>query len=164
MCFFILISQSCKKEETKLKPIKNSSIEEPFYFEFINQKTKETVNKIYRDSTYLAVIHYKNDKMDILNPETFKDSPERYLYFYLARNDENLSNKKLEFLENNIQFDTFYSISNRKIPVFDLSFKTKGVKFINGIIDDFIYITQKDTTKTRIISEKIAITKEILVE
>ena len=174
--FLCIILFSCKNEKNKSTVenfsrdklnIKDSTeINSKVHLEFVNQKTKKTVNKLYKDSTYLFLINYKNDEMDTLNTNIFEEGDKkRHLYFYKADKTRiDLSNKDISYIEKNIKLDTFYAVNNRQIPVFDITFKHKGYNYLNGIIDDFVYLKLKDTAYVRVISEKNILMKKVFVE
>ncbi len=167
----IILVQSCNdsgiKNYDKVKPeAKSIKQNSKIKFDFVNQKTKEKAKRLYKDSVYLVVINYENYKMDSLNKNIFEEGRhERYLYYYKSQETKvDLSDRKISYFENKIKLDTFYAVDNNTIPLFDIKFSSKGENYINGILDDFVYIKLDDTTKVRVISDKKIITQKVFIE
>lgn len=69
-----------------------------------------------------------------------KENERRYITLYLTMSEKQLRIDELK----KIQMDTFVSISDSIIPIYDLKFNKKGKAFLEGYIVDEVYLDETE--------------------
>lgn len=167
LILIVALSINCKENEksseTKEHKFVKEKLDIPSIIE-LRKKSGNSTNIFYKDSTYIGVISY-NGIFDSITTKIFNedDYPMRRLFYY--KSDvvaEDLIDKP-EYFENKFTpTDTFYAAKHNKIP-FEVSFNQAGTNYLNGIIEDIVYIKLKDSTKLRMISKYLIISTKVEV-
>ena len=76
-------------------------------------------------------------------------------------------NYDFNILKLNIK-DTFGAINNRIIPFYNIKFNELGIHYIDGIINDIVYIDtvkskRKDSDLVRLIENEVRVTHKVVV-
>ena len=97
------------------------------------------------------------------NFDTLKlnENERRYITLYLAKSKNRI--QSINELKK-MQMDTFVSISNNIIPIFDLKFNEKGEMFLEGFIIDEIYLNNTDQEVYKVKTLETKITHSIIVQ
>lgn len=143
-CFLILILfglVSCRENNEKLEipdilEKKKKSID----FEVVFPDT------VYVNTKYEGKVHYKS-VLDTITTSFDDTNKKRYTILYLKL----LSNYSFDEFD----FDSFKKTSkfqygafnNEEIPFYRISFDSVGLFYINGVIEDFVYIDLKEKDK-----------------
>lgn len=160
LVFLSMLLFSCKKEmqEKKIEKFKKYSIEETIVFEINFPDT------VYINRSYNGEIKYKS-KLDTIIT-TFGDSKKnRYTRFIMRKSK--YVNYDFNILKLNIK-DTFGAINNRIIPFYNIKFNELGIHYIDGIINDIVYIDtvkskRKDSDLVRLIENEVRVTHKVVV-
>jgi hypothetical protein len=97
------------------------------------------------------------------NFDTLKlnENERRYITLYLAKSKNRI--QSINELKK-MQMDTFVSISNNIIPIYDLKFNEKGEMFLEGFIIDEIYLNNTDQEVYKVKTLETKITHSIIVQ
>ena len=145
-------------QEKKIEKFKKYSIEETIVFEINFPDT------VYINRSYNGEIKYKS-KLDTIIT-TFGDSKKnRYTRFIMRKSK--YVNYDFNILKLNIK-DTFGAINNRIIPFYNIKFNELGIHYIDGIINDIVYIDtvkskRKDSDLVRLIENEVRVTHKVVV-
>ncbi len=155
----ILLLSSCKEESkitdtnkynNTLFATKDRNVQLKFIFP----------DTIYQNKIYHGDIYYKGI-LDTVNTQLATNEKTRILYYSYT------TSKSIEYTEGHLKgtmkLDTVGAISNDTIPFYDIKFSKLGVNYIDGIIEDKVYLQQKDTTKVRIITNTTRATHKVVV-
>ena len=152
--FIVLIfALSCKKETVAVKASKKKNISISLDFP----------DTIYVNKGYDGKIDYKND-LDTITKKLNQLNPLRtVVYTFLKTDNVNYSNQDLK----KIVTDTFYTDSNRVIPIYE-EFNNAGTYYIDGILTDEVIIenggrNSKGELMDRIITNEFRVTKKVIV-
>ena len=130
----ILTTFSCQKEKRKPNV---SNREATTYIDFVI----DFPDTVYINKLYDGKIKYRSGLDSIIT--VFGDKQKnRYVRFIAAKPSENIS-YDIEVLRKKVK-DTFGAHNNRTIPLYDIKFSKLGVNYIDGLIDDIVFI---DTIK-----------------
>lgn len=138
---FLLFLVSCKENQEKL--------EVPEILEKENKNIDFEVvfpDTVYVNTTYEGKVYYKS-VLDTITTSFDDTSKKRYTILYLKL----LSNYSYDEFE----FDSFKKSSklqygahnNIEIPFYRIKFDSVGLFYINGVIEDFVYIDLKEKDK-----------------
>ncbi|OMQ11775.1 hypothetical protein [[Flexibacter] sp. ATCC 35103] len=157
-CFVItifVVLVSCKKE----KKIADRSTKNNY------EITMDFPDTVFLGKGYYGKINYKND-LDTVTTKLLDIRRLRFIEFGFLKTTT--LNYDYKYLKKNM-IDTFYSETNRTIPLYNIYFNKLGVNFIDGIITDQVRI---DTImlhdgimqpRTRIITNEFRVTKKVFV-
>ncbi|MNK88945.1 hypothetical protein D3C87_1089360 [compost metagenome] len=149
----LTLTLSCKKETKNLNLSKEKNLS-------ISLDFPDTV---YVNKGYDGKINYKND-LDTITKVLNQLNPLRtVVYTFLKTDNVNYSNKDLK----KIVTDTFYTDSNRVIPIYG-EFNNTGTYYIDGIVKDEVIIenggkNSKGEWMDRIITNEFRVTKKVIV-
>lgn len=147
-----LVLLSCKKNNT-INEVDNIELDKTDY-RFVFPDT------VISGKTYHGDIIYSGT-LDSVNTKLATDEKTRILFYsYTSTEQINYSD---DYLKEKIKLDTVGAISNDTIPFYDIKFSKLGINYIDGIIEDKVYIRQKDTSKVRIITNQIRATHKVIV-
>jgi hypothetical protein len=114
---------------------------------------------VYRNKIYNGQILYKGI-LDTINTQLAVGKDRRYLlYYYRLTNDitDNISS-------NEIVLDTVGATNNNTIPFYDIKFEKLGIYYIDGLIEDEVYMTpDENTEKVRVITHQTRATHKVVV-
>lgn len=163
IAFFTNCENSSKSIENKKKNLTEERLDNTGIIE-LHDESGNTTSTFYKDSTYIGLISYKG-ALDSLTTKIFNedDYPMRMLIYY--KSDIVKEDLIYRFKDLNNKFisqDTFYAANHNKIP-FEVTFEQSGINHINGIIEDIVYLKLMDTSKLRMISNKILISTKVEV-
>lgn len=147
---------SCKdKTSFKEKVVKNYNVVQRVY-----SKKEYTVkfnfpDTIYRDSVYLGAIFYENI-IDTINSRLNEDNERQIIYRYQLKNNVNPIDIK--------KCDTMYGFLDKGKLIFanEFIFNDIGVNYIDGYIEDNVYLKQKGGD-VRWIQNKYRVAHELFV-
>ncbi len=129
----------------------------------LEPKIKEVVYTLSFPDT--VIVGKKNKGLikysSILDTIKLKPQDRRYLVFYAKAHKDSLELENLLKKEH----DTFVSIGEGKIPIYDLSFNEKGINYLDGYIEDQIVVFghEGDENKSRIITKTSKVYKKVIV-
>lgn len=165
----ILIAISCEKK-TKSR-IKQEKIDHVItVIDTVYMHGNETMqygfglpDTLYQNTVYNGVIIYKG-VLDSVNTKLLtKDGKARYILYYMTKTDS--INYDFNYLKNHVKLDTLGAAYNDSIYLFNLQFKKPGIHYIDGIIEDEVYIDDYNGKgKTRIITNQIRATHKVYVK
>ncbi len=165
MVVSFLCLMSCKKKPIENKPLKVGV----WTLDTIHMRGNNQMqfafgvpDTIYEDQIIDGKIVYKGI-LDTVNTKlATNDERSRYiLYYYTKTRSINYDDK---YLMNNIKLDTVGAFTNDTINLFDLKFREPGIHYLDGIIEDEVYIKNADSSgKTRVITKKIRATHKVFV-
>lgn len=151
LSFLFIIS--CKDESKVSKKLINAKAEFSF----------NIPDTLYINKGFEGIINYKSD-LDTITTQLNKLKKFRSIvYTFIETKQINYSDEYLKKIVN----DTFYSESNKTIPIY-IEFDKLGVNYIDGIITDQVIINtdsknKKGETLTRIITNEFRATKKVIV-
>lgn len=124
----------------------------------------EFPDTVYANSSYEGKINYVSNFDSII--EKFGDK-EKNRYVFVSLVFTNKLEDDIVHLKR-VVTDTFGAIDNRLIPIYDISFPTKGNYYIDGIINDavFIDLNRKDENGENLIrwiEDEVRVTKKVVV-
>lgn len=136
--------------------------------------TTELTNKIWYEVKFPDTV-YVNEKYDgNVNFISAFDSittefgnQDKYRYVFTALTINHNVEYDFDYLRKIVK-DTFGAVDNRQIPIRDLSFPKKGIYYIDGLINDAVFIDlQKEDENgddlVRWIENEVRITKKVIV-
>jgi hypothetical protein len=160
LVFLFVFLLSCKKEiqNRKIEKFKKYSKEATISFEFNFPDT------VYINRSYDGEIKYKSTLDTIIT--TFGDSKKNRYTRFIMRKSKYV---KYDFniLKLNIK-DTFGALNNRVIPFYNIKFNELGIHYIDGIINDIVYIDtvtskRKNSDLVRLIENEVRVTHKVVV-
>ncbi|ARV10515.1 hypothetical protein BTO05_13060 [Winogradskyella sp. PC-19] len=91
--------------------------------------------------------------------------PQRRIFFYKVNEllPVDLFEQPIEQIFEDHEIDTLYAARYNKIP-FSIVPKKSGKFYINGSVEDIVFMKTKDTSKVRMLSSMISISAEIDVK
>jgi len=136
---------SCKKD-SKIQ-------EEPL-------NTSKEVYLDFPDTTYVGTnifgsIEYHSQ----LDTIVLKKGDRRYIRFYGTITNTKINIQGLK----QMKLDTFVSINDSVIPVYDIKFKNLGLNYLDGYVEEVVVLNKFKDTLSRIITNETRVTKNILV-
>jgi len=146
---------SCKQENKSYPDVdikKNEDVFLDFYF-------PDTVKL---NAKYFGKILYKSS-LDSITTELFKEGDSlRILALYL-RKKKSIEGSNYKNIINAVEKDTFVPYKSDSIA-FNLKFINKGLNYIEGVLEDKIYLKEADTSEMRIITKYHYITVPVYVD
>lgn len=150
----VAVEKIKNNDYAKNRIFKNSSVE--FEFEF--------PDTVYINEEYKGKILYKS-VLDTITTSFEDKTKSRYIAFYMRKTKNiNYSDEELK----QAKLDTFGAINNRNIPFYKISFNQLGVHYIDGIINDHIFIdtispNKNGNNKIRYIENIVRATHKVIV-
>ncbi len=154
LLFILFIA--CNKTKTSSTISVNNSIDTIFKKVVIGNHKLTFPDTVLVNTLYQGEIDY-NSILDTIN---LSSVDKRYIFFYVASLKNYLDFENLK----TIKHDTFVSLDNHIIP-FEIKFQNLGNNYLNGFIEDEVYIANfYSDGKTRIITHQLEILKEVYVK
>lgn len=158
LSLFLIISFSCKEKRNNILNENNDynvNIREyflDFYF-------PDTVNIKH---VYEGKIIYKG-VLDTITSKLFvKGDTLRIITLYIKDNIKYIKDDYEHILKSQVS-DTFYANKGSNDILFEYSFNKLGVNYLEGVLEDEVYITASDTSEVRIITKYNHITLPVFV-
>lgn len=159
---FFLCFISCKRENTFIKNKTMDTIAQidsvPIHYKF------DFPDTVYVNEKYNGRLYYESVYDSIT---TVFENKEKDRYVLLSMLITNSIDYDLSHLLNKVK-DTFGAVDNRVIPLRDISFPKQGVFYIDGIINDGVYIDlqrkdEKGDNLLRWLELNVRATKKVVV-
>jgi len=156
--FLMIIFFSCKKtiDNTFNKKNVDSSDTREYFLDFYFPDTVNIKN------VYEGEIIYKG-VLDTITPILFvNDDTLRIVSLYIKDNTKLIKND-YEHIIKSQESDTFYPTKEKNKILFKYSFNRLGVNYLEGVLEDEVYIKTADTSALRIITNYNHITLPVFV-
>ncbi|MCF1190343.1 hypothetical protein LRR18_02010 [Mangrovimonas sp. AS39] len=163
----LLILFNCNNHLDKEKIQDFGVSDQQFSFEFYNAK-QERVKELFKDSLYVVAIKYHCVFDSISTDVESINLPIRTLFFHKIKqplSEQDLVDKSVNYIRSNFELDSIYARNNKGF-IFETVFNKRGVNYINGIIEDKVYLKTEESLKSdeiRLISKENLISKTVIV-
>lgn len=151
LVFSILLNISCQKKEVKKCDTKKMS---KLYQteDGLNSFRFNLPDTLYTGKEYVGEILYKG-VFDTIVPDLMKKNPygDRFINFYATKT--NRGNILDDDLKSEFKLDTFSTYQSNRIPLKKIKFDKEGIFYLDGFIEDELFLKAKDTSEVRLISK-----------
>ncbi|WP_412560632.1 hypothetical protein [Winogradskyella sp. MIT101101] len=148
--------EGCKKNKGEfLKQKKELNNDKEYYLDLYFPDTV-SINNIYEgEIIYMS-------PLDTITTEILKKGDTMRIMALFLKDNERHIKDSYEHILNSKEIDTFIPNNSNNIPI-KYKFKKLGVNYLEGVLEDKVYLKDSDTSKLRIISRHSHITLPIFV-